>query len=196
MPVDHGKIGVAAILVLGMFGSPLAHAQSSDAQPAQGAVAVLEPVRVQAQVVAVNPGANSVTIKGPRGDVEDIAVDPAIADVSKLRVGDVLDIAYQHALLLRLVKTGGSGIRQRVDTTAAMPASEGRTAAVHRVDVIATVQRVDRKKRIIVLRGPTRTVQLAVSPGIDIGHVKAGDSVHAVFESAVAVQVQPRAAAQ
>ncbi|CAB3769696.1 hypothetical protein [Paraburkholderia solisilvae] len=196
MPVDHGKIGAVAILVLGMSGSPLAHAQSSAAQPPQGAVAVLDPVRVQAQVVAVNPGANSVTIKGPRGDVEDIAVDPAIADVSKLHVGDVLDIAYQHALLLRLDKAGGSGIRQRVDTTAAIPASEGRTAVVHRVDVIATVQRVDRKKRIIVLRGPSRTVQLSVSPGIDIGHVKAGDSVHAVFESAVAVQVQPRAAAQ
>ncbi|MFC0694868.1 hypothetical protein [Paraburkholderia humisilvae] len=179
-----------------MLNIPLAHAQSSDAQPVHGAMAALAPIRVQAQVVAVNSGANSVTIKGPRGEVEEVAVDPAIADVSKLRVGDMLDIAYQHALLLQLDKTRGSGIRERVDTSAAIPASAGRTAAVHRVDVIATVQRVDRKKRIIVLRGPTRTVQLDVSPDIDISHVKAGDSVRAVFEAAVAVQVQPRAAAQ
>jgi Cu/Ag efflux protein CusF len=202
MPVDYRKFCAAALLAAGLSGTLPARAQSSDAQAAQGAqgaqgaVAMLPPVRVQAQVVAIDPGANSVTIKGPRGDVDEVTVDPAVADVSKLRVGDVLDIAYQHALLLRLDKTSGSGIRQRIDTEAAIPASQGRTAAVHRIDVIATVQKVDRKKRIIVLRGPSRTVQLTVSPDIDISHVKVGDSVHAVFETAVAVQVQPRTAAQ
>ncbi|MFC0398896.1 hypothetical protein [Paraburkholderia rhizosphaerae] len=196
MPVDYAKIYAAALLVSVTFNMPVANAQSSEPQAVRGAVAALPPVRVQAQVVAVNAGANSVTIKGPHGEVEEVAIDPAIADVSKLHVGDMLDIAYQHALLLQLDKTRGSGIRERVDTSAAVPASEGRTAMVHRVDVIATVQQVDRKKRVIVLRGPTRTVRLDVSPGIDIDHVKAGDSVRAVFEAAVAVQVQPRAAAQ
>src|SRR5262245_36523937 len=127
MPIDYAKVYAAALLVSVALNIPAANAQSSEPQAVRGAVAALPPVHVQAQVVAVNPDANSMTIKGPRGEVEEVAVDPAIADLSKLHVGDMLDIAYQHALLVQLDKTRGSGIRERVDTSAAIPASQGRT---------------------------------------------------------------------
>src|SRR5262245_42503467 len=148
MPIDYAKMCATTLLLSGMFYVPLADAQSSEPQAVRGAVAAMPPVRVQAQVVAVNAGANSVTIKGPHGEVEEVAVGSAGGDVSGARVGGMLDSAYQRTLLLQLDKTRGSGIRERVDTSAAIPASGGRTAMVHRVDVIATVQKVDRKKRV------------------------------------------------
>ncbi|HEY3596947.1 MAG TPA: copper-binding protein [Paraburkholderia sp.] len=193
---DRKTLASASLALAIAVGAPAVWAQSSDAQAAQKPIGGAALIRAQAQVVGIDPAANSITLKGPGGEIEEVAVNPEIADVSKLRVGDVLDIAYQAAVLLRLDKTARSGIRERIETVAALPASGGGTAAVHRVDVLATVQKVDRKHRLVTLRGPSRTVTLTAAPDVDISQLKPGDSVRAVFETATAVQVQPRVASQ
>jgi Cu/Ag efflux protein CusF len=51
------------------------------------------------------------------------------------------------------------------------------------------VQKIDRKHRTITLRGPTRTETLDVAPEIALDKLKVGDSVRAVFVTAVAASV-------
>jgi Cu/Ag efflux protein CusF len=51
------------------------------------------------------------------------------------------------------------------------------------------VQRIDRKHRTITLRGPTRTETLDVSPDVALDQIKVGDSVRAVFVTAIAASV-------
>jgi len=54
---------------------------------------------------------------------------------------------------------------------------------------VATVRKIDRKKRTITLRGPSRTETLDVAPDVPLEKIKVGDSVRAVFVSAIAAQV-------
>jgi Cu/Ag efflux protein CusF len=162
------------------------NAASAPEQRAIGAAALLH---VQARVVAVDPATNSVTLRGPQGGEETFDVNPQAADVSKLHVGDIVTIAYKKAVLVGVDKLAPNGIRQRIDTEVTQPAANGVVASARRVEVVATVRKIDRKKRTITLRGPSRTETLDVAPEIPLEKLKVGDSVRAVFMSAIAASV-------
>lgn len=174
-----------AALALAAIGNASAQ-DAASATTARGAAAVAQ---VQARVVGIDPVTNSVALQGPRGGVVEVAVNPEIGDVKKLQLGDIVNIDYRSALLVRATKVKSDGIRQRIDTEAAIPASGGVMAESRIVEVIGTIERIDAKKRLVTLRGPNRTVTLEVAPDVSLAGLKAGDTVHAQFESATAVQV-------
>ncbi|MEM5298690.1 copper-binding protein [Burkholderia sp. JPY481] len=181
-------ITVAFAVLVAPAGSAFAqdNAASAPEQRAIGAAALLH---VQARVVAIDPATNSVTLRGPHGGDETFDVNPQAADVSKLHIGDIVTIAYKNALLVGVDKLAPSGIRQRIDTEVTQPAANGVVASARRVEVVATVRKIDRKKRTITLRGPSRTETLDVAPDIPLEKLKVGDSVRAVFVSAIAAAV-------
>jgi Cu/Ag efflux protein CusF len=151
-----------------------------------GAAAIGE---VKASVVGIDAASNRVTLRGPNGRVVDVAVNSQLADVSKLRLGDVVDIRFRGSLLIRADKVKSDGIRERIDESATIPASGGITASVQRTQVLATVEKVDAKKRLITLRGPNRTEVIKVAPDVPLAQLKVGDMVKAQVETATAVQV-------
>jgi Cu/Ag efflux protein CusF len=164
-------------------------AMAQDPASAPQAVGAAALVRVQARVVAIDADSNSVTLRGPGGNLEVVDVNPELADVKKLHVGDIVNIAYQKAVVISVDKLATSGIRQRVDTQVAQPASGGVVVSARRVEVAATVQKIDRKRHTVTLRGPRRTETLDVAPDIPLDKLKVGDSVRVVFVAAVAASV-------
>lgn len=179
------RLATCAALAFASIGG--ASAQDAASTPtARGAAAVAQ---VQARVVGIDPVTNSVSLQGPAGRVVDVAVNPEIGDVKKLQLGDIVNIEYRSALLVRATKVKSNGIRQRIDTEAAIPASGGVMAQARVVEVIGTIERVDAKNRRVTLRGPSHTVTLDVAPDVSLAGLKAGDTVQAKFESATAVQV-------
>jgi Cu/Ag efflux protein CusF len=182
------KFAVAALSACFAM-APAAFAQAPASEAAPQAVGAAALVHVQARVVEIDADSNSVALQGPRGNVAVLDVNPAVADVKKLHVGDIVNIAYQKAVLIGVDKLATKGIRQRVDTEIAQPASGGVVASARRVEVVATVQKIDRKHRTVTLRGPTRTETLDVAPDIELDKLKVGDSVRAVFVTAVAASV-------
>ena len=68
-------------------------------------------------------------------------------------------------------------------------ASSGASTQTRHVEVVATVQKIDRKKRLVTLRGPQRTVVLQVSEDVPLTKIKVGDSIRATYVSATAVQI-------
>ncbi|BAN25240.1 putative uncharacterized protein [Caballeronia insecticola] len=177
-----------AVLALTWLAVPQgAGAQDAASAPtARGAAMV---ARVQARVVGIDPASNSVTLQGSGGRIAEVAVNPEVGDVKKLRLGDTVNIDYRNALLVRATKVKSTGIRERVDTEATVPASGGVMAQARVVEVIGTIERVDTKNRHVTLRGPNHTVTLDVAPDVSLAGIKAGDMVQARFESATAVQV-------
>jgi Cu/Ag efflux protein CusF len=153
---------------------------------ARGAATVAE---VQAHVVGIDPTTNSVALQGPQGRIVEVAVNPEVGDVKKLQIGDTVNIQYRNALLVRATKVKSTGIRQRVETEATIPASGGVTATARSVQILATIQKIDAKKRQITLRGPNRTEVFQVAPDVALNELKTGDTVQAEFVSATAIQV-------
>ncbi|CAE6864970.1 hypothetical protein R69927_04265 [Paraburkholderia domus] len=191
-------IGVA--LLISVFGHT-AQAQDALASATQAVVAAGASVHVTAHIVSIDTGARTLGLKGPRGNVAVVAVNPEVAGFDELKIGDKVEVLYKNALLLTADKISGadSGIRKRVDTQTYLPGATNAPgkagyASAHRVELIATVLKVDNKKRLVTLRGPYQSQTLAAGPDIELSDLKAGDTVHAVFESATAVQVTPQVA--
>jgi len=120
-------------------------------------------------------------------------VSQQVAGFDQLKIGDRVDVLYKNALLVKADKVTGAdkGIRARVDTQVYAPASGGFESA-RQIEVLATVQKIDHKKRLVTLRGAYQTQTLEVGPDVDLKGVKVGDTIHAVFVSAAAVQVTPQ----
>lgn len=164
-------------------------AQDANTYASQTALGQAEVVHAQVHVVAIHPATNSVTLRGPYGHLADVDVNPQLADVKKLRVGDKLNVAYQQALLLHVDKVTTRGVRERIETTVAMPASAGYASSAHRVQIVATVLKIDRKSRMVTLRGPKHQQVLRAAASVPLRELKVGDSVRAEFVSAAAVEV-------
>jgi len=183
----------ASLIVAALALTNSTHATAQDAAVASGVgpagIGVAATVQAQAHVIAIDAAANSVTIRGPQGRVVEVVVNPDVADVNKLRLGDAVNIEYQSALLIHADKVKSNGIRERIDQTATTPASQGVTTTVHRTLILATIQKVDLKKRQVTLRGPTQTVVVQAGPDVPLDGLKVGDSVRAEVVTAIAVHI-------
>ncbi|CDY77769.1 hypothetical protein BGLT_06574 [Caballeronia glathei] len=180
------KSAAAALFAIAL--SQPAFAQDAAASGAQG-VGAAAVAQVQAHVVGIDAATNSVSLRGPQGRVVEVAVNPEVGDVKKLRIGDTVNIQYRNALLVRATKVKSNGIRERIETEATIPASGGVTATARSVEILATIQKIDTKKRLITLRGPSRTEVFELSPDVSLDGLKTGDTVRAQFVSATAIQV-------
>ncbi|HEV3429354.1 MAG TPA: hypothetical protein VG320_15880 [Paraburkholderia sp.] len=171
--------------------------QSALASQAQSVIANAQPVHVTAKIIAIDRGSRVVTLRGPRGNDIDVALSQQVSTFDQLNVGDTVDVLYKNALLVTADKVTGKekGIRKRVDTNVYLPASSGYDAA-RQVEVQATVQHINVKKREVTLRGAYQTVTVEATPDIDLKSLKVGDTIHAVFVSAYATQVTPVGATQ
>ncbi|MDR5739847.1 hypothetical protein P9255_08065 [Caballeronia sp. LZ019] len=179
-----------------------ASAQGSDElnRDAQQVIAAAPPIHIQATITGIDPSTRMVTLRGPHRDAT-VLVDRQVTNFDQLRVGDKVDVLYKNALLVTADKvTGGEkGLRKRVDTQTYSPASEAGGVSgfesSRRVEVLATVEKIDRKQRTVTLRGPWGTETLDYPADFDAQQLKKGDTVHAVFVSAAAVRVTPADAA-
>ncbi|WP_207002393.1 hypothetical protein [Trinickia mobilis] len=183
-----GLTAIAALCSAGVYPS-VVPAQESRAASGPSAYELGAVVETTARVVHIDAATNTVSLKGPRGNIVDVQVDPAVADVGRLARGDRVHISYRGALLISAEKTASGGIRSRVETQAVAPASGGQVQVAHHVVVVATVQTIDLKKRQVTLRGPQRTVTIDVSSDVPLEKLRVGDSIRAEYTSAVAVQV-------
>lgn len=180
-----------SVLLASALASPVfcAHAQESQPASTPQTVGTAALVKATARVVHIDTQNNAVALRGPRGNTNVVIVDPAVGDVSKLKIGDEVHIAYEGALLLSAQKVDSRGIRTRIDDLATNPASGGTLVQTRHVEIIATVQKIDRKKRQLTLRGPSRTVTLEASPEVQLEKFKVGDNIRADYTSAKAVQI-------
>ncbi|MEW9585252.1 hypothetical protein [Paraburkholderia sp. DGU8] len=100
------------------------------------------------------------------------------------------EIAYRNAILTHLAKFASGGIRERIETEVVQPTQDGEANSTRSEELVATVLKIDRKKRFVTLRGPTLTEEFDVAPDCSLGRLKIGDSVRAKFVSARATSVE------
>lgn len=187
---------LAACAALTLF-TGLASAQteaprrSIDLEDARGGSAVLS---VTGEITAVDVANRIVSIKGPRGNINDLRVDPAVRNLEQVKVGDRVRLSYRIGVAVALLK-GGDGIRERVETDATAVAEKGKRpggVAVARTTIVANVFSIDRKKNVVTLRGTSgQLTDVHVRDPKVLKDVKVGDQVVANITESVALRVTP-----
>ena len=154
------------------------------------------PKQLHAQIVGIDAGARSLTLKGVKGRVITVAVGKEVTNFDALKIGDRVDVQVRDAMLIRATKASAKEdeLRKRVDTEVYAPASGSQGfGAVHETEIVATVQSINSKNKTITLRGPWHTETFDLSSEIAAYKLKPGDTVHAVLISATAVEITPTA---
>ena len=186
-------------VILAAFAAGPAAAQKPAAESATvkgstpGKAAVADVVKISARVESVDVMNRLLVLKGPRGNVFDLAVGPEVKNFDQIRAGDYLVVRYVQALTMEL-KKGGAGIRSRTEgerSAAAAPGERPAAGAARRVTVVADVTAVNKKQQTVTLRGPKRTVELKVRDPEQFKLIKVGDQIEATYTEAAAISIEP-----
>jgi len=158
--------------------------------------AINAPVKhVQAQIVGIDAAKRTLMLKMSGNHVVPVVMSPEVRNFDRLRTGDRVDVLFKNALILKAVKADpqGKDIRKRVETEVFTSAADNSAGygSVKQVEIIATTQSIDWQNKTITLRGAGRTDTFDLSPEMAADNLKPGDTIHAVFVSATAVQVTP-----
>jgi len=168
------------------------------AASAPGKATIARAVKVTATVEAIDVAQRRVTLKGPKGHVVDLAVDPQVRNLEQVKVGDQVVVRYVEALSLTL-KKDGKELRSRTDSTDAARTAAGDKpggAVARQIEVTADVVAVNRKTHLVTLRGPKQMVDLKVPDPGQLKLIKVGDQIQAVYTEALAMSVEPVAKAK
>jgi Cu/Ag efflux protein CusF len=188
---------IAAVVLAAALQPLLAQQQSGagfggTAAAAPGRAAGASTAQIIATVEAVDAPQRSVTLKGPKGNVQTMTVSEDVRNLAQVKVGDRVIVNYAQALALELRK-GASGIRERIERAGvARAAMIGRPigSVGRQVDVLADVVVVNYNRQTLTLRSAKQTVTLAVPDAAQLRSITTGDQVHAIYTEAFAVAVR------
>ncbi|WP_461481882.1 hypothetical protein [Porticoccus sp.] len=175
--------------------TPLLTLQAADVQQKRELPAVLMGTgsTATATVEAIDHTSRAVTLRNKSGESISFVAGEEVRNLAQVEVGDVVMVAYNVGLVMALAPAS-SGIQARRDTLETGRAELGqKPAGIVRktVEVTATVRNVDMENRTVTLQGPKRTLILPVAEDIDLGSIKVGDQVDAMYRESLAIKVEP-----
>jgi hypothetical protein len=155
------------------------------------AVAALEGTSV---VQEVNKRTREVTLRRQDGSVMSVVVGPEVRNFNQIKVGDIVE-AKAIELLAIAVGPAATQVRERRETTGRgdtrSALGEKPAATTQRtVEIVATVQTVDRKARTVTVKGAVQTVTLKVGEDVDLSSLKVGDNVYVVYIESYSISVR------
>jgi len=159
-----------------------------DAGP--GMLKALEGVQFQGKFKSVDPKTRKVVIVGPEGRELEAILGDEVKNFDKIKVGDIVTMTITKVVVSD-VKVINNGIKEREETVSYSRAQSGDKPAgiiEHQVKIVADVTAIDAKKNIVTIKGPYKTVQVAVGPEVLKG-VKVGNQIEAIITQNIAVQV-------
>jgi len=155
-----------------------------------GHLKALEGVQFQGKFKSIDSKTRKVVVVGPEGREFEAVLGAEVKNFDRIKVGDLVKMDIVKVIVSD-VKVSNSGIKEREETITYSRAQTGDKPAgiiEHQVRIVADVTAIDAKKNIVSLKGPTKTVQVAISPEILKG-IKVGNQIEAVITQNIAIQV-------
>jgi hypothetical protein len=168
------------------------HPSTQQQSPAAGATASAAALTTTtAKVEKIDKDNGLITLKGPGGHTLDVKAGPAV-NMDKLRVGDTVAAAYFDEVAVSIDKTSGAP-----KMTAKKVERAGVTAM--QSTVTSRIVAVDAAKNTVTIKGPKgaeHTLKVE-DPSLQahLKEIKPGANFDVTYTQAVAVSLEPRAAA-
>jgi ribosomal 50S subunit-recycling heat shock protein len=162
-----------------------------------GNAAIVSTVQASAEVVGIDKGTRTVTLKTPKGNMNVVAGD-AVKNFDQIKVGDIVTVRYTRAAALKLIDAkeaaaeAAGGPKDSEGSTTAPPGAEPAFGAARKTTSIAEVTAVDPQASTITLKGENGKIETVDVRNPDqFKVVKPGDKVQVTYAEAVAVAVEP-----
>ena len=186
---------IALLSALLATGSSLSLAQTKSADKPMVIDAAVTSNRYQlyeGDVTNVDKKNRTITFKNNEGESKFVA-GPEIANFAQIKKGDHLNVSYELAVAIELIKTKSNGIRSKVETESVTSSKAGEKPAekiTNTTTVIADIVAVDRDKKLVSVKGPSGkvTTVFVKNPAL-LNDVAVGEQVKVVYSDAMAASI-------
>jgi len=118
---------------------------------------------------------------------------PEIKNFDQIKKGDRLNVSYELAVAIELIKTKSDGIRSKVETSSEATSKPGEKPArtiTNTTTIIADIIAVDRAKKLVSVKGPSGkvTVVTVKNPQL-LADANVGEQVKVIYFDAMAASI-------
>ena len=143
-------------------------------------------------VTKIDKKTRTIFFKNNEGESKFVA-GPEIKNFDQIKKGDRLNVTYELAVAIELIKTKSDGIRSKVETSSEVTSKPGEKptrAITNTTTIIADIIAVDRPKKLVSVKGPSGkvTVVTVKNPQL-LADVNVGEQVKVVYFDAMAASI-------
>ena len=143
-------------------------------------------------VTNVDKKTRTVFFQNNEGESKFVA-GPEIKNFDQIKKGDRLNVTYETAVAIELIKTKSDGIRSKVETsseTTSKPGEKPTRNITNTTTIIADIIAVDRPKKLVSVKGPSGkvTVVTVKNPQL-LADVNVGEQVKVIYFDAMAASI-------
>lgn len=146
----------------------------------------------EGEVLKTDPKTRTITFKNKEGESKFVA-GPEITNFAQIKVGDRVNVTYETAVAIELIKTKSTGIRSKVETstvTNSKPNEKPSELIANTTTIIADIVGVDRDKKLVSVKGPSgKVTTVTVKNPALLADVAVGEQVKVVYFDAMAASI-------
>ena len=191
-------VPIALALVALFAGSTTVYAQSTPVTGTAKPVVIDAAVTdnryqlYEGEVVKIDKKTRTITFKNKEGESKFVA-GPEITNFNQIKKGDHLNVTYQLAVAIELIKTKSDGIRSKVETNTVTTSKANEKPAetiANKTTIVADIVEVNREKKLVSVKGPSgKVTTVTVKNPALLADVNVGEQVKVIYYDAMAASI-------
>jgi hypothetical protein len=196
MNMKYAPIALAFVALFA--GSTVVSAQSApaagSAKPVVIDAAVTDNIYqlYEGEVVKIDKKTRTITFKNKEGETKFVA-GPDITNFAQIKKGDRVNVSYELAVAIELIKTKSDGIRSKVETntvTKSKADEKPSETITNKTTIIADIIEVNRENKLVTVKGPSgKITTVTVKNPALLADVNVGEQVKVIYFDAMAASI-------
>jgi lipopolysaccharide export LptBFGC system permease protein LptF len=189
---------IAMMLAVFFAGTTAVNAQSPSATGAAKPVVIDAAVTdniyqlYEGEVVKVDKNTRTITFKNKEGESKFVA-GPDIKNFDQIKKGDRVNVNYELAVAIELIKTKSDGVRSKTETntvTKSKSTEKPSETITNKTTIIADIVEVNREKKLVSVKGPSgKITTVTVKNPALLADVQVGEQVKVIYFDAMAASI-------
>jgi len=189
---------IAMMLAVFFAGTTAVNAQSPSATGAAKPVVIDAAVTdnvyqlYEGEVVKVDKKTRTITFKNKEGESKFVA-GPDIKNFDQIKKGDRVNVNYELAVAIELIKTKSDGVRSKTETntvTKSKSTEKPSETITNKTTIIADIIEVNREKKLVSVKGPSgKITTITVKNPALLADVQVGEQVKVIYFDAMAASI-------
>lgn len=189
---------IAMMLAVFFAGTTAVNAQSPSATGAAKPVVIDAAVTdnvyqlYEGEVVKVDKKTRTITFKNKEGESKFVA-GPEIKNFDQIKKGDRVNVNYELAVAIELIKTKSDGVRSKTETntvTKSKSTEKPSETITNKTTIIADIVEVNREKKLVSVKGPSgKITTVTVKNPALLADVQVGEQVKVIYFDAMAASI-------
>ena len=146
----------------------------------------------EGEVVKIDKKTRSITFKNKEGESKFVA-GPDITNFAQIKKGDRVNVSYELAVAIELIKTKSDGIRSKVETntvTKSKADEKPSETITNKTTIVADIVEVNREKKLVSVKGPSgKITTVTVKNPALMADINVGEQVKVIYFDAMAASI-------